>query len=66
MVVHVRKDSEYVDVEIHWRGGFTSRHEVIRPVHLHEHLRDHAQLFDRIARWRREGHTAGQIAARLN
>ena len=38
VVVHVRKDSEYVDVEIHWRGGFTSRHEVIRPVQLHEHL----------------------------
>ena len=66
MVVHVRKDSEYVDVEIHWRGGFTSRHEVIRPVQLHEHLRDHARLFDRLAQLRREGFTAGQIAARLN
>src|SRR3954454_12739167 len=34
VVVHVRKDSEYVDVGIHWRGGFESRHEVIRPVQL--------------------------------
>jgi DNA invertase Pin-like site-specific DNA recombinase len=66
VVVHVRKGSEYVDVEINWRGGFTSRHEVIRPVQLHEHLRDHARLFERLARLRREGFTAGQIAARLN
>jgi DNA invertase Pin-like site-specific DNA recombinase len=66
VVVHVRKDSEYVDVEIHWHGGFTSHHEVIRPVQLHEHLRDHARLFDRLARLRREGYTAGEIAARLN
>jgi DNA invertase Pin-like site-specific DNA recombinase len=66
VVVHVRKDSEYVDVQIHWRGGFTSRHEVIRPVQLHEHLRDHARLFDRLAQLRREGYTAGEIAARLN
>jgi hypothetical protein len=55
-----------VDVEIDWRGGFTSRHEVIRPVQLHEHLRDHARLFERLAQLRREGFTAGQIAARLN
>jgi DNA invertase Pin-like site-specific DNA recombinase len=66
VVVHVRKDSEYVDVEIEWRGGFTSRHQVIRPVQLHEHLRDHARLFERLAQLRREGFTAGQIAARLN
>jgi DNA invertase Pin-like site-specific DNA recombinase len=66
VVVHVRKDSEYVNVEIHWRGGFTSHHEVIRPVQLHEHLRDHARLFDRLARLRHEGYTAGEIAARLN
>ncbi|WP_422923319.1 hypothetical protein [Singulisphaera sp. PoT] len=66
VVVHVRKDSEYVNVEIEWNGGSKSRHEVIRPVQLHEHLRDHARLFERLARLRREGFTAGQIAARLN
>jgi hypothetical protein len=65
VVAHARKDSEYVDVEIHWRGGFASRHEVIRPVPLHGPLRDRARWFERLARWRREGHTAGQIAARL-
>ncbi len=49
-----------MDVEIHWRGGFTSCHEVIRPVQLHEHLRDHAQLFDRLARLHREGYHGGR------
>lgn len=66
VVVHVRKASEYVDATIHWRGGFTSAHEVIRPVHRYEHLRDHGRLIDRIAAWRRVGLTAGEIAARLN
>ena len=55
VVVHVRKDSEHVNVEIHWRGGIASRHEVIRPVQLHEHLRDHAQLFDRLAQFAARG-----------
>ncbi|HMB06795.1 MAG TPA: recombinase family protein, partial [Isosphaeraceae bacterium] len=40
VVVHVKKDSEYVDVEIHWHGGFTSVHEVVRPVQHDEQLRD--------------------------
>jgi Recombinase zinc beta ribbon domain/Recombinase/Resolvase, N terminal domain len=66
VVVHVIKDSEHVDVQVRWRGGFTSHHEVIRPVHRYEHLRDHDRLIERLAEWRREGLTAGQIAARLN
>jgi hypothetical protein len=45
VAVHVRKRSEYVDVEIERHGGFTSRHEVIRPVPLQGHLRDRARLF---------------------
>ena len=47
-------------------GASRAAHEVIRPVQLHEHLRDHARLFDRLAELRREGYTAGEIAARLN
>ena len=31
VVVHVEQNSEYVDVTIHWQGGFTSQHEVVRP-----------------------------------
>lgn len=66
VIVHVRKDSEYVDTTIHWRGGFTSTHEVVRPVHRYEHMRDHDQLMGRITALLREGHSASQIASRLN
>ena len=66
VVVHVKNDSEYVDVAIHWQGGFASRHEVVRPVKSYEQLRDFDKLMDRIAALRREGHTAAQIADTLN
>jgi DNA invertase Pin-like site-specific DNA recombinase len=66
VVVHVKKDSEYVDVTIHWQGGFTSQHEVVRPVQFYEQLRDFDQLLDRIVILRQEGHTAAQIAECLN
>ena len=48
VVVHVKNDSEYVDVTIHWQGGFTSQHEVVRPVRSYEQLRDFDKLMDRI------------------
>ena len=32
VVVHVDQRSEYVDATIHWHGGFTSQHQVVRPV----------------------------------
>ena len=66
VVVHVKNDSEYVDVTIHWHGGFTSQHEVVRPVQFYEQLRDFDKLMDRIAALRHEGHTAAQIADCLN
>jgi DNA invertase Pin-like site-specific DNA recombinase len=66
VVVHVKNDSEYVDVAIQWQGGFVSRHEVVRPVKSYEQLRDFDKLMDRVAELLREGHTAAQIADRLN
>jgi DNA invertase Pin-like site-specific DNA recombinase len=66
VVVHVRNDSEYADAIIHWRGGFTSRHEVVRPVRVYAQLRDHDRLVGRIAACRRAGQTASQIAEDLN
>jgi hypothetical protein len=66
VVVHVKKDSEYVDVTIHWHGGFTSQHEVVRPVQFYEQLRDFDKLMDRIVQLRHEGSTAAQIADCLN
>ena len=55
VVVHVKKDSEYVDVTIHWHGGFTSQHEVVRPVQFYEQLRDFDKLMDADRGLAREG-----------
>jgi DNA invertase Pin-like site-specific DNA recombinase len=66
VIVHVKNDSEYVDVTIHWQGGFVSQHEVVRPVKSYEKLRDFDKLMDRIVTLRHEGHTAAQIADCLN
>ena len=66
VVAHVKNDSEYVDVTIYWHGGFTSQHEVVRPVKSYEQLRDFDKLMERIAALRRAGHTAAQIADCLN
>jgi hypothetical protein len=62
----VKSESEYVDVTIHWKGGFVSQHEVVRPVKSYEQLRDFDKLMDRIVALRHEGHTAAQIADCLN
>src|SRR5262249_48262034 len=66
VVVDVERDSEYVGVTIHWQGGFTSRHEAVRPAKSYEQRRDFDKLMDRFAALRHEGHTAAQIAAALN
>ena len=44
VVVHVRQNTEYCDVTIHWKGGCTSEHEVIRPVRSRGQLRDGDRL----------------------
>ena len=56
VVVHVENNSEYVAVTIHWQGGFTSQHEVVRPVRSYEQLRDLDKLMDRIAAFRDESY----------
>jgi DNA invertase Pin-like site-specific DNA recombinase len=66
VVVLVKRDSEYVEVTIHWQGGFTSQHETVRPVKSYEQLRDLHKLLDRIAALRHEGHGPAKIAESLN
>ena len=48
VVVHVRTDSERGEAVISWRGGVTTRHEMIRPVSRYESLGRYAQLINRI------------------
>lgn len=66
VLVHVRCDSEFVDVTIHWVGGFESSHEIIRPVATYAQLRDFDLLMSRVVELRESGHVAGAIAERLN
>jgi DNA invertase Pin-like site-specific DNA recombinase len=66
VIVHVKRDSEYVDATIHWAGGYVSQHELIRPVRMYEQLRDYDKLLDRIAELRTAGHTSAAIADKLN
>ena len=66
VVVHVRRDSEYVTAAIHWRGEVVTEHEIVRPVLHYEQLRDYNRLMGRVAELRRAGHTADRIATALN
>ena len=66
VVVQVRCDSEFVDVTIHWAGGYESQHEIVRPVATYAQLRDFELLMDRVEELRHAGHTAPEIAQALN
>lgn len=66
VVVAVEQRSEHVDVTIHWHGGFTSQHHVVRPVGLYTQLRDYDLLIERIKTLHQEGKTVPAIAERLN
>jgi DNA invertase Pin-like site-specific DNA recombinase len=66
VVVHVRCDSEFVDVTIHWAGGYESQYEIIRPVGTYAQLRDFEQLMNRIVELREAGCQAPEIAVKLD
>lgn len=66
VVVHVRCDSEFVDVTIHWAGGYESQHEIVRPVATYAQLRDFPRLMERVVELREAGNAAPQIAKALN
>lgn len=66
VVVHVCRDSEYVDVTLCWHGGYTSQHTIVRPVQSYARLRDYQRLLERLVQLRRTWHSAPQIAEILN
>jgi DNA invertase Pin-like site-specific DNA recombinase len=66
VTVHVRSDSEFTGVTIHWAGGYESQHEIVRPVRQYEQLRDLEPLLDRAQELRASGQTIRQIAEQLN
>jgi DNA invertase Pin-like site-specific DNA recombinase len=65
VVVHVRQNTEYCDVTIHWKGGCASEHEVIRPVRSRGQQRDGDRLRARVVELHGQGRTAAAIAATL-
>jgi len=66
VVVHVQRNSEYVDVTIQWQGGFTSQHEIVRPVFDCTRQRDYGRLVSRIKELHAKGLTCDELARTLN
>lgn len=66
IVVTVQGETELMDVTVHWCGGFTSQHELARPVPVFEQMRDYDKLFARIKELHHSGWTAPEIAQQLN
>ena len=65
VVVHVEGDTERVDVDIHWHGGFESHHALRRPVQTYEQLSYYDELLSRIRALLEEGQSLRSIAACL-
>ena len=66
VVVTVRGDSERVDVTIRWAGGFSSGHELVRPVQRYQQMADYEKIMHRIDELRKAGRTLAEVAEQLN
>ncbi|MFL6199538.1 MAG: recombinase family protein [Thermoanaerobaculia bacterium] len=66
VVVTIRGESERVDVTIHWAGGATSIHELVRPVQRYQQMSDYGRLLDRIDELRTAGGTLAEVAEQLD
>jgi hypothetical protein len=64
--VTVEGNTDRVDVELLWAGGFVSHHALSRPVQTYEQLSNYEELVARIDRLRAERKTLSGIAATLN
>jgi hypothetical protein len=66
VVVTVRGESERVDVTIHWAGGSSSGHELVRPVQRYQQMADYGKIMNRIDELRKAGRTLAEVAEQLN
>jgi hypothetical protein len=66
VVVTIEGESERVDLDIHWKGGFASHHAMRRPVRTYEQLSYYAELLSRIKELLDRGKTLDSIAECLN
>jgi DNA invertase Pin-like site-specific DNA recombinase len=66
VTVNVEGESEQTEVTLHWAGGFTSCHELVRPVSRYEQLSNYQELLERIDDLRQTGHSFAEIGDQLN
>jgi hypothetical protein len=66
VVVEIQGKTEFVDVTIHWAGGYVSHHEIIRPVGRLEQMRDYDRFVQRMLELYEAGVSSPKIAAQLN
>jgi DNA invertase Pin-like site-specific DNA recombinase len=66
VTVAVEGNTDRVEVELCWAGGFISRHTLYRPVQTYEQLSAHKELVARIDALRTERKTLSEIAETLN
>ncbi|MDA1018429.1 MAG: recombinase family protein, partial [Planctomycetota bacterium] len=66
VTVTVKGETERIDVELRWVGGFLSRHTLSRPVQTYEQLSNYGELVRRVEALRAAGKTLAEIASTLN
>ena len=66
VAVNIQGTTEHVDVSVRWSGGFTSQHELTRPVRRYQQTADFARLKTRLVELKRAGCSYAEIAAELN
>lgn len=66
LTVEVQGETEFVDCTVHWKGGYESRHELLRPVRSYRQMRDYDRMNALINEMRKQGRKMDDIAAQLN
>lgn len=66
VTVTVEDNTDRVDVELRWAGGFVSRHTLTRPVQTYKQLSNYDELVARVDALRGERKSLSEIAAALN
>jgi DNA invertase Pin-like site-specific DNA recombinase len=66
VTVTVEGNTDRVEVELRWAGGFVSRYTLYRPVQTYKQLSNYAELAARVDALRAERKTLSEIAEMLN
>jgi DNA invertase Pin-like site-specific DNA recombinase len=66
VTVMVDKDSDNVDVRLHWSGGLTSTHQLVRPVSRYDQQTNYPRLVQRLREMSAQRYSSSAIAAKLN